>query len=136
MSIFSMISGLFTSAEALQRDVDDVAPRSSRAGRPQKCSVCHIEGHKAPSHAPGKIFALQARVGNLQQQVEEAKYLLGEMTDIARFQQERAEIAEGQVREFVARVEELSQELAGMKQQLADVGAAAGPYIYGEPTSI
>jgi hypothetical protein len=136
MSIFSFITDLFSSTDDLERDVDEVAPRSSRTGRQQKCGVCHIEGHKAPSHQPGKVFDLQGRVGELQQQLEEARYLLAEMTDIAHHHKDRADIAEGQVRQYAARLDQMSQKLVGLEQRLADLENSRAPHVYGEPTSI
>ena len=129
MSIFSLISGLFASSEALSQDVDDVVPRSSRAGKPQKCSLCGVTGHKSPSHKPDKVYALQLRVADLEYRLDEAESRAQQETD-------RADFAEGQARQLWAELDRVRQQMAELKDRLALAESVAQIGTYGEGTRI
>lgn len=89
--------------------------RSSRVGRQQRCSVCHVPGHKSPRHAPEREAALRTMIGELQGQVASAT--------------ERAEISKAQARQLWAQNEQLQDRLA-LAESLASMNS------YGEGTRI
>ena len=130
MSWSERLTSLFTKANEIKEGVAELsepAAPSSRAGQQQRCRVCRELGHKAPTCKNNPVTLIEGRVREL----EEA---LAAERDRAERHKELREMAEDQVRAYRDRVDELQQEVAGLKQVVADLISRNVGGVYAKPT--
>jgi DNA repair exonuclease SbcCD ATPase subunit len=116
----SWFTDLFRKSEVALAETADLTAmasetRSPRAGRQQKCSVCHELGHKSPRHAREREAVLMAAISELEEGLAAAN--------------ERAELTEAENRQLWTQIDKLQDRLR-MAESLAQI------VTYGEGTRI